>query len=76
MAIMSSETDMSTEKQTLETRQAVMVKIAIVLSVLALIVSGVSLGGWAQAVGERQQIETRLACLELPGPNDCGQDGR
>lgn len=25
--------------------------------------------------GERQ-VEDRLACLELPGPNDCGLDGR
>jgi hypothetical protein len=25
---------------------------------------------------DAQQVEDRLACLELPGPNDCGVDGR
>ena len=25
---------------------------------------------------DAQQVEDRLACLELPGPNDCGLDGR
>jgi uncharacterized membrane protein len=25
---------------------------------------------------DAQQVEDRLACLELPGPNDCGADGR
>ena len=24
----------------------------------------------------RQSVEQRLVCLELPGPNDCGADGR
>jgi hypothetical protein len=23
-----------------------------------------------------QEVQDRLACLELPGPNDCGLDGR
>ena len=26
--------------------------------------------------GDQRGVERRLACLELPGPNDCGADGR
>lgn len=26
--------------------------------------------------GREREVEQRLACLELPGPNDCGLDGR
>ncbi len=55
--------------------QPILVVAAVALSLSALVASGVSLAGWAQASEERQQIETRLQCLELPGPNDCGQDG-
>jgi hypothetical protein len=47
---------------------------AVALSVVALILSGISLGGWIQASGQLQQVQSRLVCLELPGPNDCGQD--
>ena len=54
----------------------VRVTVALVLSIIALVVSGISLAGWAQASAEREQIESRLACLELPGPNDCQQDDR
>jgi hypothetical protein len=54
----------------------VRVTAALVLSIVALVVSGISVAGWAQASAERQQIESRLVCLELPGPNDCQQDDR
>ena len=50
--------------------------VALGISIVALLASGVSLGALAQVTGERDQIESRLACLELPGPNDCGLDGR
>ncbi|WP_405218429.1 hypothetical protein [Agrococcus sp. Ld7] len=47
---------------------------ALVLSIFALGLGGVSAVGWAQASAERDSIESRLVCLELPGPNDCQQD--
>jgi len=50
--------------------------VALGVSIVALLASGVSLSALAQVTGERDQIESRLACLELPGPNDCGLDGR
>jgi hypothetical protein len=39
------------------------------------------LSGWAFMAsidddGSQRDVERRLACLELPGPNDCGTDGR
>ena len=39
------------------------------------------MSGWAlvESLDEdeyRQSVEQRLICLELPGPNDCGADGR
>lgn len=71
-----SEIDVAEEKKPLEQRHSIRATVAVAVSVVALLVSGVSLMGWAHANDERQQIENRLACLELPGPNDCGQDGR
>jgi len=47
---------------------------------LALGVVSLFLSGWAflasfdDSASERD-VERRLACLELPGPNDCGADG-
>jgi hypothetical protein len=46
------------------------------------IVLSLLMSGWALATTfdddeeYRQSIEQRLVCLELPGPNDCGADGR
>lgn len=39
------------------------------------------LGGWAvlgnlEDGDAQRDVDRRLACLELPGPNDCGADGR
>jgi len=39
------------------------------------------LSGWAFIASidddsSQRGVERRLACLELPGPNDCGADGR
>jgi hypothetical protein len=39
------------------------------------------LSGWSfvssiDEDGFERSVEQRLACLELPGPNDCGIDGR
>lgn len=56
-------------------RPSVLSRTAIGLSVAALVTSSVSLVLWTTSVGEREQVEQRLACLELPGPNDCGLDG-
>lgn len=46
-------------------------------SVAALLLSAVSLAlTLTDDDLDAQQVEDRLACLELPGPNDCGVDGR
>jgi hypothetical protein len=48
---------------------------------LAASLASLFLSGWAFIAsmdddsGQRD-VERRLACLELPGPNDCGADGR
>lgn len=49
-------------------------RLAVGLSVLSLLI-----GGWSMVVSlddaaDRGQVERRLSCLELPGPNDCGPD--
>lgn len=66
----------ATELQRPKPPQTVWVTVALLLSVVALLLSGLSLGALAQASGERDELQIRLACLELPGPNDCGQDGK
>ena len=50
--------------------------VAAVLSALALVVSGLTAWEVHQLDDDRAATESRLACLELPGPNDCGLDGR
>lgn len=71
-----TESPPATESRGTMRRQTVGVTVPLVISVVALLLSGLSLGALAQASGERDQLQIRLACLELPGPNDCGQDGR
>jgi hypothetical protein len=48
---------------------------ALILSGLSLITSAFSLAAWQTSESEREQVESRLVCLEQPGPNDCGLDG-
>lgn len=48
--------------------------LAALLSALALVVSLVTAVEVLQE--DNVQVEQRLVCLELPGPNDCGLDGR
>lgn len=48
---------------------------------LAASMASLFLSGWAFMAsidddGGQRDVERRLACLELPGPNDCGIDGR
>lgn len=52
------------------------VRVALTASLLSLFLSGWTfLTGLDDAAHERR-LEARLACLELPGPNDCGLDSR
>ncbi|HEY5881232.1 MAG TPA: hypothetical protein VIU11_20130 [Nakamurella sp.] len=45
-------------------------------STVALILSGIALFASPDDEDDyRRDIEARLVCLELPGPNDCGLDG-
>ena len=46
------------------------------LSALALVLSGITAWEVHQDDDFQDSVESRLACLELPGPNDCGLDGR
>lgn len=74
MTATANQSELSALAQTDKPAQSMRATIAIAISIVALVISGISIAGWVQASGERQQIENRLACLELPGPNDCGQD--
>jgi len=59
-----------------EQKTGVLTKVAIAMSAIALVASSVALVAVAQSgQTDRQEIENRLQCLELPGPNDCGLDG-
>lgn len=66
------------ERETkVEQKSSVLTKVAIVMSTIALVASSIALVAVAQSgLNDRQDIENRLQCLELPGPNDCGLDGR
>jgi len=44
--------------------------------VLSLLMSGWALANTIDDEEQEQLVEQRLVCLELPGPNDCGADGR
>jgi len=59
-----------------EQKTSVLTKVAIAMSAIALVASSIALVAVAQSgQTDRQEIENRLQCLELPGPNDCGLDG-
>lgn len=55
-----------------ETRVDTPAKVAVAISVVALLLSGWSLILSMSDDLDQGQIEQRLQCLELPGPNDCG----
>jgi hypothetical protein len=60
-----------------DVKASVLPKVAIVMSSIGLVVSAIALGAVAQSgLTDRDDIENRLQCLELPGPNDCGVDGK
>lgn len=47
-----------------------------VTGVAGLILSGIALISTIDDDDRQREVEARLVCLELPGPNDCGLDGR
>jgi hypothetical protein len=51
-------------------------RIALVSSIAALFLAGWSFLLTLDDETDVRQLEQRLACLELPGANDCGLDGR
>jgi hypothetical protein len=57
------------------TAQDVTTKLALVLSVVSLFLAGWSFIASFDDDRDTERIQQRLACLELPGPNDCGADG-
>ncbi len=60
----------------IDNASSTLVRAAVTMSAVSLFLSG-----WAfvQSFDDsdfERDTEQRLACLELPGPNDCGLDGR
>lgn len=51
-------------------------RLALVLSLVSLFLAGWSFIASFDDELETQRLEQRLACLELPGANDCGADRR
>ncbi len=56
-------------------RASTTAKAALVLSALALLVSGFVAVETLNEDGFRRDVDARLACLEQPGVADCGVDG-
>ena len=52
------------------------VRLAVGISLVSLFLSGWSFISSLDEDGFERSVEQWLACLELPGPNDCGLDGR
>jgi hypothetical protein len=51
-------------------------KLALALSIVSLFLAGWSFIASFDDDRDTERIQQRLACLELPGTNDCGADGR
>ncbi len=49
---------------------------AMVVALVSLFLSGWTFIDTLSDERNERRIEQRLACLELPGPNDCGLDGK
>ncbi|WP_380168378.1 hypothetical protein [Jannaschia sp. R86511] len=50
------------------------VKAAVVMSAAALVLSGVTFVLSLDDSEREREVDARLTCLEIPGPNDCGID--
>jgi hypothetical protein len=48
----------------------------LIVALVSLFLSGWTFIDTLSDERNERRIEQRLACLELPGPNDCGLDGR
>jgi len=64
---MAFTTDLSTATST---------RAALIVALVSLFLSGWTFIDTLSDEQTERRIEQRLACLELPGPNDCGLDGR
>jgi hypothetical protein len=51
-------------------------RVTLSLSVVSLFLSGWAILSTLDDDAQVRDVERRLACLELPGANDCGADGR
>lgn len=59
-----------------DVKESTATRVAILMSLVSLFLSGWAFIGSFQDEDFERQTEARLACLELPGANDCGLDGR
>lgn len=66
---MITPTDQATGDRTL-------VQVALIASAVSLVLSGATFLTSLDDDATDRRTEARLACLELPGPNDCGLDSR
>lgn len=57
-------------------RASTTARIALVLSATALLLSGLVAIETLNEDGFRSDVDSRLACLEKQGANDCGVDGK
>ncbi len=60
----------------IDAEQFTTARLALVLSLASLFLAGWSFIASFDDQVDTQRLEQRLACLELPGANDCGADGR
>ncbi len=51
-------------------------RVALTMSLVSLFLSGWAVIATLDDDADVRDVERRLACLELPGANDCGADGR
>jgi len=57
-------------------KQSVGVGVAIGMSATSLLMTTWLVIQSLDDADDERRVDDRLACLELPGPNDCGLDGR
>ena len=66
---------MSTDTE-MQTGNTALLRTGLTMSVVSLVLSGWAFVTSLDDDALERRTEQRLACLELPGPNDCGLDGR
>ena len=61
---------------TIEVSTDTALRVAVGASIVSVFLSGWAFLSSFDDESDKRDVERRLACLELPGGNDCGADGR